>query len=46
MPTQRWEYERVHDATNSELDVLGKDGWELVAVSEGEVAWLKRPLKD
>jgi hypothetical protein len=47
---QRWEYTIVElsaqpDEDITELDVYGRDGWELVAVAQGEAglqAFLKR----
>lgn len=30
---QKWEYLEINDATVSDLNVLGAEGWELVAVT-------------
>lgn len=44
----RWEYERVFLAEMKAIEIsnrfneLGKEGWELVAISD-EVAYFKRP---
>ena len=47
----RWEYEKIDlncaPRKSDDLDVLngaGRDGWELVAVTPTNIAYLKRPL--
>ena len=49
----RWEYRKfdLNDVPRraDDIDVLlnaGKDGWELVAVTTNNIAYLKRPLED
>jgi hypothetical protein len=34
---QRWEYKRGIDLTDDQLDELGEQGWELVAIAFDEV---------
>ncbi len=44
---QRWEYKvfvESGDRAVAELNRLGREGWELVAVIETQVFYLKRPL--
>lgn len=48
MAIQTWEYQVFRgEISQGRLDDLGREGWELVAVSEqpsGTTAYLKRPL--
>ena len=48
MAMQTWEYRVIqHEISHRQLDELGRDGWELVAVTDGAnglVAYLKRPI--
>ena len=39
---QTWEYRVTTDPTDEELETLGRNGWELVAVSGGS-CYFKRP---
>jgi hypothetical protein len=39
MHKPQWEYLRMRDPSGSHLETLGRDGWELVNVTGGDVAW-------
>lgn len=46
---QKWEYRIVSETFNLNLDDLGNDGWELVAVQQSRPEyqarlWFKRPI--
>lgn len=46
---QQWEYKRCLVFSDEKLEQLGKDGWELAAIGEGEKYLqyiFKRPLPD
>jgi hypothetical protein len=42
---QKWEYKFVYLVREDKANELGRDGWELVAVTPDNEAIFKRPIK-
>jgi hypothetical protein len=40
---QKWEYKVVSHPREDELNALGNEGWEMVAIDEYLTVYLKRP---